>query len=252
MNGIGDLDLQAYLDGQLDPEREEELLAWLEVNPEAKERMRAIAEQNLLLRAATLDGDLRHSLRPIPAAPAAHARALRPRTLPRMAQAAAIVLTFALGWVAHGVADHLARGGLPAYAREALQSHEAFAEPLEASIELPAGNRNDVVRWLSAKLGEPVEVPELRSMGLQLVGARLMGTEDGAGAVLIYEDAQHKRLTFSLAPDELEGPDQLHLQEADGFIVGYWRGQRFAYALIAKSTPLQMAEIASAVGAPRP
>lgn len=252
MTEIGELDLQAYLDGQLDPEREAEVLAWLETSSEARERVRSYAAHSLLLRVATEEVDLRDRVRaPVDAATGSAAAVASRFRAPRWAaQAAVLLLTFALGWGANGAADMLFDDDLPGYAREALQSHEAFAEPAEPSIEVPAGNRAEVVRWLSAKLGEPVDVPELRPMGLHLVGARLVGLEEGAGALLIYEDAQRKRLTISMAPDAMTAPDELRFREADGFIVGYWRGQRFAYALIAKSTPLQMAEIAMAVGAP--
>ncbi|MFM2042898.1 MAG: hypothetical protein RLY86_1474 [Pseudomonadota bacterium] len=252
MTEIKDQELQSYLDGALDPDSEAELQARLADDLEAQDRLQAFAVDGLLLRIAVAGS------RQAPALPAAdpgtrgragaagHARPLRSW----MGRAAAMVVAGCLGWVANDIVREVAPG-LPTYAQEALHSHEAFAAPAEAAIERPAGNRSEVIRWLTSKLGEPADVPELRMIGLDLIGVRLVGMEEGVGAQLIYQDSKGERLSIALAPDELTAPEDLTVAEHDGFVVGYWRGQRFAYALVARSTPLQVAEIASAVGAPR-
>ncbi len=45
---IDENDLHAYLDGQLAPEQEAVVLAWLETDPEARQRLHDYAEQKLL------------------------------------------------------------------------------------------------------------------------------------------------------------------------------------------------------------
>ena len=248
MADLDDLELQAFLDGQLDPDREAVVAAWLEADPDARRRLRRLAVPSLLLRVAAADPALGPGLSRQAAPPL---RADPPRSPGRVAalRAGAVGIAFLLGWGAHSAADFLQADPLPPYAREALESHEAFAEPREATIELPAGQDGDIRRWLSAKLGEPVEVPDLTPLRLRLVGARLVGLEEGAGAQLIYEDAGGHRLTIALTPDEVDGPDRLTVSEHEGLQVGYWRGPRFAYALVARSTPLQVAAIATAAGA---
>src|SRR5687768_6189160 len=45
---IDENDLHAFLDGQLAPEQEAVVLAWLETDPEARQRLHDYAEQKLL------------------------------------------------------------------------------------------------------------------------------------------------------------------------------------------------------------
>jgi len=47
---IGEDDLQAWIDERLTPARRAEVEAWLTANPETAARMRATAEQRLVLR----------------------------------------------------------------------------------------------------------------------------------------------------------------------------------------------------------
>ncbi len=240
---INETDLHAFLDGELDERQTEHVLTWLDTHPEARDRLRAYAEHKLLV-AATAGTGAWPAARPEPpvSKPSGPLR--------HLTRAAAALALFAAGWAASEVARTNHPTMVPTYARDAVESHELFAEDRERPVEVPGSRRDEIVRWLSVKLGEPVEIPELRQVGLTLVGARLQ-TADGPIGQLVYEDGEGHRLTLSLAPDETEAPPDLSVSEMDGYVVGYWRGRRFAYALVAKSTPLQMAEIAVALGAPR-
>lgn len=243
---IDENDLHAFLDGQLDDRQTRTVIAWLEANPAAQERLRAFAEHKLLVGAAI--GDVSWTGTPAIAAKQTPASVRRRAITAWLMRVAAAAVLFLAGWTSNDVLRDGQIGDMPAYARDAVISHELFAEDRLRPVELPGNRRDEIVRWLSRKLGEPVQIPEMHPIGLNLVGARLQ-TAEGPVAQLVYEDAKGHRLTLSIAPDETDAPPDLSLSEIDGYVVGYWRGQRFAYALVGRSTPVQMAEIAVALGA---
>lgn len=242
---IDECDLHAYLDGELDPAREALVRAHLEANPADRERLRAYAEQKLLLALAG----------PGAAAPGVGATALAGRLLARrrvalLGRVAAAALLVAVGWGGHAVADRLLGRDLPEYAQAALETHDALAEMPDPPMEVAAARGPELARFLAARLGEPVEVPELRAIGFRLVGARLVGTEEGPAAQLVYQDEVGRRLSLALVPEGEATPEELEVSEAEGYVVGVWRGRGFAYALVGRTTHARLEQVASALGAP--
>jgi anti-sigma factor RsiW len=245
-----ELDLHAFLDGQLDPRQEAALLTRLENDADLRTRMRSIAEQDLLLKIAGAEGSLaRHNM---PEDKASLLRRLHQRQRGQtFIRVAAAVALFILGWGARDASEHWQQPRLPGYAREALASHESFAENLNPPVEA-SGNRPDEMRkLLAAQLGTPMEPPQLQSVGLKLVGARRTGTDDGPGSQLIYEDHDGRRLTLLVAPSEDEPDDvTLAMTETQGYIIGFWRGQQFGYALIGREPETKLLQVAAALGVP--
>ncbi|ACI97709.1 anti-sigma factor family protein [Rhodospirillum centenum] len=249
---IDEFDLHAYLDGQLEPRREAAVRAFIEANPATRERMRAYAEQMLLLRMSQAEGEadgreaaalpvMRHLL----------ARWQRSRPRERALRAAVGLLLFGAGWIAAELSDRMPALVLPAYAQDALAVHEALGGADAKVIEAAGVRQEEVSRWLSARMGEPVKLPELHMIGLRLVGATLEDGDQGMSGMLVYEDRTGRRVTLAMVPEESAGPDQLELSEVHGYVVGCWRGKNFAYALVARTSETQVAQIAAAFGSSR-
>ncbi|MQP65134.1 hypothetical protein GE253_07205 [Niveispirillum sp. SYP-B3756] len=252
MRDDGDeLDLHAFLDGQLDPCQEALVLARLDADPDLRARMRAMAEQDLLVKIAAAEGAL-----PMAAMRPMHQRLLqgvrRHAIWRRTGRIAAAIGLFILGWGARDASDHWLQTPLPGYAREALANHEVFAENRPTSVEAAGNSPDDLRRLLASQLGMAMEPPQLQSIGLRLIGARRAVTDDGPGSQLIYEDRQGHRITLLVAPSEDE-PDAetLALTEAQGYVIGFWRGQHFGYALIGREPEGQLLQVADALGVPR-
>lgn len=247
---LDELDLHAFLDGQLDPRQEAAVLARLAADAGLRERVSAYAEQNLALKLAQADGLVPRQ--PLPGSASALAWRLREQVRRhRYLRVAAAVLLFVMGWSARDLHDGLFSPRLPGYARDAVADHEVFAEARRPTIEVAADDSDQLERMLVAQLGRHMEVPELRSMGLRLIGARRTGTEDGPGSQFIYEDRQGKRITLLVAPS-IDEPDEesIALTEMEGYVVGYWRGHAFGYALIGRETPDNLLQVAAAIGTP--
>ena len=51
-------------------------------------------------------------------------------------------------------------------------------------VEVPGSERAHMTQWLSKRLGSELRVPDLQSIGLKLVGGRLLPGPTGAGRLL--------------------------------------------------------------------
>lgn len=244
-DGIDECDLHAFLDGALDPAREVMVRNYLVANPQVHDRLARYAEQNLALAAAGAEPAWPSV--PQPLAHRLYGDLNRRRWLHRSARVAASFLLIAAGWVANDVLQRPAVAAIPYYAQEAADAHELFANDPARPVEIPASKPEEIRRWLTAKLGEQVPLPELERIGLRLVGARVLGTDQGATAQLTYEDGQGRRMTLSLATNEDLAPINPTLSQFDGLEVACWRSDDFALAAIATDLPLELNHLAEAV-----
>lgn len=244
-NGIEESDLHAFLDGALDPGREALVRDWLIRHPDAMERVALYAEQQLALVVARNEPSL-------PQLPAPLVRDLerglrRGIWRQRATRAAAMVVMVGAGWVANELLRQPVFAGLPLYAQEAADAHEVFANDPARPVEIPGTKPDEIRRWLSAKLGENVALPELHRIGLRLVGARVMGGNNGAIGQLLYEDAMGRRMTLSLSANENLAPSHPILSEYDGLEVGCWRNEEFALAVVSIDLPMELEQLAGTI-----
>ncbi|OYQ36166.1 hypothetical protein CHU95_05075 [Niveispirillum lacus] len=244
-DGIEDSDLHAFLDGELEPAREAQVRAWLLANPDAHERLACYAEQQLALAAAAAEPAW--PTLPAPLIQGLEQALRRSVWRQRLSRVAATVLLLAVGWGANEVLRRPVFAGLPDYAQEAMDAHAVFANDPTRPVEIPGTRPDDIRRWLTTKLGEEVTVPDLRRMGLSLVGARVLGTEEGPAGQLLYEDALGHRMTLSLAPDEGLAPDSPVMEAFHGLEVSMWRSEDFAVAAISSDLPTEMEPLILAV-----
>jgi anti-sigma factor RsiW len=251
-----DRELSAYVDGQLSPEDAAEIEARFTASPEEAARVESYLQQNRLIR------DAADALEPAAAdlRTAALERQLAQRLERRVGQrwrmpawvrqAAAAVVLISAGWLAHGQYAALDQAP-PGYVAEAVGAHRVFADDAVRPVEFVPEASDAALRWASAKLGQPVDIPKLDSLGLGLVGSRLHGTAEGPIAQFIYEDEGGNRLSVIVAPHPPEVPaydfTQASFQETR---VGYWSALGLDYAVVAETSAPQIEAIASEIAAP--
>ncbi|WNW09853.1 anti-sigma factor [Pseudomonas sp. DTU_2021_1001937_2_SI_NGA_ILE_001] len=227
-----DDELHAYLDGQLEPAHRQWLEAWLAVHPEDARRVQGWRQDAQQLRAAFAGqggGPLPERLDP------AHIRrGLRQRWQARLATAAALLVALGVGglggWQMRG--DSVARHSLPM--QDAVQAYRLFAGADQNVLDLHEGG--ELRNWLARYLKDATPPPAMDRVGLKTVGARLLATEQGAAALVIYEDGQGRRLTFFIRPpgshNELLPPGQR--TEGD-LLTRYWSHGGYNYAVVSRS-----------------
>ena len=235
-------DLHAYADGRLDATRRAEVEAYLALNPEAAERAAEYARQNAALRElyATVLAE------PVPQRMVGAATRLnRVRTMALAASWVAIGAFIGLlaggiaGWTLHP--DALQQAALDPeteMVRTAAIAHATYSPEVRHPVEVGADQEAHLVAWLSKRLGAPVRAPRLDSVGLTLVGGRLLPGEAGPSglpvptAQFMYQCQKGRRVTLYVRSEGTDHGETAFRYARDGGVgVFYWIDRRFGYAL---------------------
>jgi anti-sigma factor RsiW len=253
MNGerhtISEEDLHAYVDDQLDPERRRAVDCHLATDGAAGRLVKIYAAQRSALRAAFR----------VPCGPAPDAlnvrrlstgRVMR-RALPWRA-AAAVVLAFAAGggggWLIHGRLSGASSTGILALAREAGANHVVFAADHGHAVEIRAAQSQELASWLSRRLNHSITLPDLSAAGYRFMGGRLVATDQGPAAMLMYDDDHGTRITVYARPMARAAPDTktipIRALATDGYA---WICDGLGYAVVSSTHGKDLRDIATSV-----
>lgn len=245
---------------------DEEIAALLDKEVDGTERAR-LAERVLADREARarLDADARikRALReeiagfdPDPASYALEAEALASMTRrePRVGWQVALagVALLATGWGGRVGYELWSEWQVPPMVEEAAQAHQVFAHDRMRPVE--TADAGTLTEWFSVHVGAPVTIPDLRPAGLRFVGGRLLSSEQGALAQMIYEDPLGQRLSLYLAEDteddgeDLDREPEMEIVRLDEVDAGYWREGGVTYAVVAETSVEQVIAVATAIG----
>jgi anti-sigma factor RsiW len=258
---ITETDLQAYVDAALPEARLAAVADYLAAEPEAAERVRAYLAQKQALRAMfnpILDEPLPENLRALASPPPIAAAGTRKRpllarwSLQRVAASLVIALVSGLaGWMAHDrypAAESLARTSPLSLPRQAAVAHAVFSPDVRRPVEVSAENEDQLVAWLSKRLGTPVRPPKLGALGFELIGGRLLPGNVGPVAQFMYQDASGQRLTLYVSTENAANRDTAFRFAQEGSVnVFYWIDGKFGYALSAGIDKGKLALVATAV-----
>ena len=248
MNAPTELDLMAYADGQLAPDRTAAVEAALARDPQAAAHVAGIREQNRQLREG-LDGWLAEPCpaRLIAAATPPATASATPWLRPALAMAATLVLGLALGWFAREAL--LDRQGTPTtFARQAAFAHVLYAADQRRPVEVWANEEKGLVTWLTRRMGVQAHAPDLNGVGFALVGGRLLSGHEKPTALLMYENAEKQRLTLQWRKMD-PGANETAFRYAieDGVSIFYWIDHDCAYALSGNLDRTQLLAVARVV-----
>jgi len=256
-DSLPDLDLHAYADGQLAPERMAVVEAMLSRDPALAARVADIRGQNAALCDA-LDPMLAEPLpaRLLAAAtpPAAGAGAARRWLMPLFAAAATLVLGLGIGWYGRGTV--LEDAGTPTtFARQAALTHALYAADVRRPVEVWANEEKGLATWLTKRLGHPMHVPDLNGLGFALVGGRLVAGNEKPTGLYMYENGDKQRLTLQIRKDtrHIGAPASGNVETAfryaveNGVGVFYWIDDDCGYALSGNLDRGQLLTIARVV-----
>ncbi|PWS38854.1 anti-sigma factor [Falsiroseomonas bella] len=217
---IGEDDLQALVDGRLDPARLPAVQRYLDARPDEAARVQAFIAQRDALRAALA---FKHAEPIPPRLRIAHLRVARRQAALarwRVAAAAAVLLLAGsgLGWALRGaVQPEIAALPMPAPDRSAMPAPQDWPGP-----------DTDLAAWLERRLGEALSPPDLEGFGFTLKAAQVLPDSLGPAALLRYADAAGTTLTVWRGPTRDPVPRELRCADVPGGLVAYtWSdGQR--------------------------
>ena len=201
---IAESDLHAYVDGSLPATKVSVVEAHLARNPEDSARVAEWRQQSSLLR-GVFDPVLTEPM-PLRLSPFRLAsRRATARARPRLIAIALLAFAAGLGsgaLIMLGVLS-LDRGPVPAtlsgaeaLASRALAAHRTFTAEVRHPVEVAASDEAHLVQWLSKRLDYKIHAPDLKPEGFSLLGGRLLSTDDGPAALLMFENSRGERLTL--------------------------------------------------------
>jgi len=230
-------ELHAYVDGLLPDERKEAVATWLAVNPDAAALVAAWRAQADAIRArygAVARDPVPERLqldRIIAGDIVAARRGSRPF---RIMAAAAVVLAFAggaaAGWALRG-APGQASSGFDQMTAQALDAYKLYVVEVRHPVEVPGAEATHLRQWLSKRVGYELRIPDLSSLGLKLIGGRLLpGPTGSAAAFYMYENAAGERYTIYCAK-ATQGETALHFKSGDKYAAVTWIDDNIGYVV---------------------
>jgi len=225
-------ELHAYVDSELPADRKEAVATWLAEHPEQAATVAAWRAQAEAIRArygAIAD-------EPVPARlkleQIMRQGSASRRSLAAFAAAAAIVAFIAggtTGWFARGAAA--APSSFNAITADALDAYKLYVVEVRHPVEVPGSERAHMTQWLSKRFGSSLKIPDLESIGLKLVGGRLLpGPTGEAAAFYMYESASGERFTIYCA--KATTPETaLRYKSDDHSAAFYWVDDKVAYVV---------------------
>ncbi|NWC61807.1 anti-sigma factor [Cedecea sp. P7760] len=237
-------DLHAWVDGQLDEERKKWVEHYLQQHPELAAQVRKWQADAQRLRLSV------DEYVPQVSSASAEVKLVRQR-IRRSRQwrfAFAFSLLFAVGiggvtgWQLH--ASEILRQMLPM--EDAVQAYRLVNNGNVKALDVVASDRDAVNGWMSRYFIDGAQAPNLDNYGFTLVGGRLMVTEQGPAALVIYQDAQGTRVAWYIRPS---GSITLGKGErqADNLKAQYWSDRRYNYAMVSPANDSQTAGLQKAV-----
>lgn len=252
---VTEAELHAYLDGALSQACRSRVEEYLATHPQEADRLRAYQAHKQALRNLfnPVAGEpLPERLRMLATPPAARAaRSWLPSWSPqRIAAGFLIAAVSGLGgWAAHDLLPppQLVARSLP-LARQAAVAHVVYSPEVRRPVEVGADQEDQLVAWLSKRLGTPVRPPRLGALGYELIGGRLLPGNSGPVAQFMYHDASGQRLTLYVSTENASNHDTAFRFAQEGPVnVFYWIDGKFGYALSAGIDKAELARIAAAV-----
>lgn len=263
---VTEADLQAFVDEQLTPDRRRDIEAYLAQRPEEGRRVddyRAHKRQMRALFDPVLDEPLPQRLR----------RAAGPQIpwyLQRLAAGVAIaVVSGAVGWGLRGGATSgapqlaqstptpITMASATGFAQRAAVAHAVYSPDQRRAVEVDAAHQDQLVAWLSKRMGTPMKPPHLQPLGYALDGGRLLPGVQGPVAQFMYHDGTGAKLTLYVSREILDSgaatsagsnKDVSFRFASEGKVnVFYWVDGPFGYAISSDADKAELARVSAEV-----
>jgi anti-sigma factor RsiW len=232
---ITETDLHAYVDGELEPGRRAEVDRYLAEHPIEADRVRDWYRANELLGAlyAHIVEEPVPTRLDVPRLAGALAASRSSHAWRGVAVAAVLCMTVGLagGWIGRGYWTGVVPGQ-STLVDEAVAAHNLYTREVVHPVEVRADQQAHLADWLSRRLDRSLVVPDLRSLGLVLVGGRLLPVHGRPAAQLMYEDQTGQRVTFMIVAENDGQETSLRYAQVDGLSSFLWTDETMRCVLV--------------------
>ncbi|MEO7953857.1 MAG: anti-sigma factor [Polaromonas sp.] len=265
---VTEAELHAHVDRQLTSERQREIEAYLAGRPDEAQRVESYRAQNRELRALfnpVQDEPLPQRLR----------GAASPRTPWYRQQLAAgiaiAVVSGAAGWglrggvgaepgsasMAQRAPAAVTMASATGFAQRAAVAHAVYSPDLRRPVEVGADHEDQLVAWLSKRMGATMKPPHLQTLGYALDGGRLLPGDKGPVAQFMYHDEAGAKLTLYVSNEVgnagpglsggKNGETAFRFAREGQVNVFYWVNGPFGYAISADADKAELARVSGEV-----
>lgn len=256
---VSNAELQAYVDGLLDPDERSRVEAFLSSSPEERERLEAYRRQNMLL----------HRLYDWPGyrAPSYGQDALLRKLSRKMqlqryvlcglrvASVAGVLVLVAVGSWASYEWVKLPTGAVTAFNGNTEEHYMMLvgdggqAATLDRNSQAIAKKSAEMLNSLSAKhLTMPRRAPDLERAGFRLIGTRVLSTAIGPAIQFLYGNKENSRVALFLRPNaDIRSSGSTVVENGDVSMI-YSEFENMAYSLVGnvdRQTLLKLAALVS-------
>jgi anti-sigma factor RsiW len=247
---ISELDLMAYVDDQLDPERriavEEHLSRHPILAAQVMDDLRRRDELRLALtEAASTLSDHRLEL---PTQQLGRRLSLR-IALHKNRRAIAASILVGVGWVAHsmfgglGVDPASAAHILPVYADEAVEAYRTVLVEARHEVDLPGAGERERIGALAANAGTSIPLPHLPA-AFAPVASHLVPCDSGNAVQMLIHGPDEELLTLFAVETDKFSIEPPHAEAVRDVNVAYWQSGWFAYVLSGTGDPKELLSLA--------
>lgn len=232
MSPVSEDELHAFIDGQLPADRREAVASWLSENPEQAAMVAAWRAQAEGIRArygAVADEPVPERLKVENVLRMTGAVSRKWMALAAAAATVAFIVGGTAGWFARG-ASAAAPTGFESFTADAVEAHKLYVVEVRHPVEVPGSDRAHMTQWLTKRLGYEQRVPDLQSMGLKLIGGRLLPGPTGAAAFYMYEGPSGERFTIYCAKAGVP-ETALRFKQGNQVSAFYWVDDKVAYVV---------------------
>jgi len=193
---LSEMDINAYVDGELDAQELAQIEVWLAEHPLDAARVHAYKLQRLQLHMLY---DLPRDTPLPPGVREALASTGVRRWLPGWRQIAAGLMLLAVGGAGGFWGNSVGQSqGEPGnqFVGRAINAYAVYAYDATRPVEIGVNDETDYLTWLSDRLGQPIRTPDLSPAGFELIGGRLVNDRGEPAALLMYENDSGGRVTL--------------------------------------------------------
>jgi anti-sigma factor RsiW len=224
-------DLHAYVDHQLSEDDRRLVQTFLTQNPDVAAQVRAWQHDAQQLRAA-LSGALRQPANP-DLDPALIRQRLNRQSRRHLASAAVLLIAVSIAGVSGWKAREMTLSSAQLPMTDALQAYRLIAQQGFLPADYKASDDGDMQGWLDRYFTRANRLPDLSGAGFKAASARLLSTEQGPAAMVVYENRDGQKISFYVRPP---GPKNYLLPRGSrhdgGLQAEYWSGNGYNYAMV--------------------
>ncbi|KAB2664412.1 anti-sigma factor [Brucella tritici] len=244
---ITEAELLGFVDGQLSDAEHARIAGLLENNPEQAALAAEWRSQNDGIR--QLFSGYAKAKNDDPAL--IRSAGIRQSRTYRGAVAAAVLAALLIGGAGGFAGSRLLAEAEPQIAsaqtlpQQSQAAYLIYASEVRHPVEVFSNEEAHLATWLGKRLDIPdLRVPDLRSLGFQLVGGRLLPVDGKAGAFFMYEDEAGKRLSVIVGRNPDNRDTSFRFASSDGVETFYWIDNDLGYAVSGEISRERLRQVA--------